>query len=82
MSLKNKRVLITAGPTWVAIDKVRVISNTATGATGKILAQQLANKGAKVTLLINAENSCCLNKKIKILPFRFFDQLKKKSLMS
>ncbi|MBU2221207.1 MAG: phosphopantothenoylcysteine decarboxylase, partial [Candidatus Omnitrophica bacterium] len=69
MSLRNKRILITAGPTWIAIDKVRVISNTATGATGKLLANQFSNKGAKVTLLINAENKCCLNKKIRILPF-------------
>ncbi|MFH1398475.1 MAG: phosphopantothenoylcysteine decarboxylase [Candidatus Omnitrophota bacterium] len=75
MSLRNKRILITAGPTWIAIDKVRVISNTATGATGKLLANQFANKGAKVTLLINAENKCCLNKKIRVLPFQFFGQL-------
>ena len=29
-NFKNKRILITAGPTWIAIDKVRMISNTAT----------------------------------------------------
>lgn len=49
--LENKRILITAGPTWVAIDKVRVLSNTATGETGKLLAQALIKSGAKVTLL-------------------------------
>ncbi|MFH1397931.1 MAG: phosphopantothenoylcysteine decarboxylase [Candidatus Omnitrophota bacterium] len=76
-SLKGKKVLITAGPTWAAIDDVRVISNTATGETGRLLAEKLTTKGAKVALLINAENRCWLNKKIKILTFRFFDQLKK-----
>lgn len=76
-SLRGKRVLITAGPTWVAIDSVRVISNTATADTGKLLAEKLIDKGAKVTLVINAENKSCLNKKIKILNFRFFDQLEK-----
>jgi phosphopantothenoylcysteine decarboxylase/phosphopantothenate--cysteine ligase len=76
-SLKGKKVLITAGPTWVAIDSIRVISNTATGETGILLAKRLIDKGAKVTLLINAQNCCSLNKKIKILAFSFFDQLKK-----
>lgn len=76
MSLKNKRVLITAGPTCAAIDDVRVISNTATGETGKLLAKKLVDIGAKVTLLINSENSCCLNKKIKIITFRFFESLR------
>jgi phosphopantothenoylcysteine decarboxylase/phosphopantothenate--cysteine ligase len=52
MGLKNKRVLITAGPTWVAIDRIRVISNTATGKTGILLAERLQDLGAKVTLLI------------------------------
>ncbi|MGA2774704.1 MAG: phosphopantothenoylcysteine decarboxylase [Candidatus Omnitrophota bacterium] len=48
---RGKRILITAGPTWTAIDKVRVISNTASGETGKLLAQALTGLGAKVTLL-------------------------------
>lgn len=51
-NLKNKRILITAGPTWVPIDKVRVISNTATGETGRMLARALSKLGAKVTLLL------------------------------
>ncbi len=76
-SLKGKRVLITAGPTWAPIDDVRIISNTATGETGRLIAEKLVDTGAKITLLINSENSRCLNKKIKILKFRFFDQLKK-----
>jgi len=52
MCLKNKRILITAGPTWVPIDEVRVISNTASGATGILLAEKLSRLGAKVTLLL------------------------------
>lgn len=77
MILRNKKVLITAGPTSVAIDQVRVISNLATGETGILLAEALAKKGAKVTLLLGV-NSCCLNKKIKVVPFRFFDELENK----
>jgi len=52
MSLKNKQILITAGPTWVAIDKIRVISNIATGETGILLAKKLSKLAAKVTLFL------------------------------
>ena len=78
MSLKNKRILITAGPTWVSIDSVRVISNIATGETGILLAEKLQNLGARVTLLLGPADTCCLNKKIKLLRFGFFDELKDK----
>jgi phosphopantothenoylcysteine decarboxylase/phosphopantothenate--cysteine ligase len=75
MGLKNKKVLITAGPTWVPIDKVRVISNIATGRTGILLAKRLQQLGAKVTLLLGPVESCCLNKKTKLLHFKFFSNL-------
>jgi len=78
MSLKNKKILITAGPTWVPIDTVRVISNVATGQTGILLAEELLSLSAKVTLLIGPVETCCLNKNIKLLRFRFFDELKDK----
>lgn len=73
--LKNKRILITAGPTWVPIDSVRVISNTATGETGIILAEKLCKAGCKVTLLLGPTGNY-QNKKIRILRFRFFEELK------
>ena len=75
-NLKNKRILITAGPTWVPIDKVRVISNIATGETGILLAEKLKDLGAKVTLLLGPIETCFLNKKIKLIRFRFFNELK------
>ena len=75
MNLSNKRVLITAGPTWVPIDNVRVISNIATGETGILLAGRLQRLGACVTLILGPTGVCCLNKKIKILRFKFFDEL-------
>ena len=99
--LKGKRILITAGPTWVAIDKVRVISNIATGETGILLAERLQDLGADVTLLLGpfpnevflrrvssgsrreteakttfGTYACCLNRKIKLLRFKFFQELK------
>jgi phosphopantothenoylcysteine decarboxylase/phosphopantothenate--cysteine ligase len=76
ISLKNKKVLITAGPTWVKIDSARVISNTATGSTGILLAEKLTRLGAKVTLLLGPVGASNLNKKIRVLRFQYFDELK------
>lgn len=76
MSFRNKRVLITAGPTWVPIDSVRVISNRASGETGILLAQALAKKGAKVTLVLGPVSSLYSQRKINLIRFIFFDQLK------
>jgi phosphopantothenoylcysteine decarboxylase/phosphopantothenate--cysteine ligase len=78
MSLKKKRILITAGPTWIPIDSVRVISNIATGETGILLAEKLQQLGARVTLLLGPAGACCINKKIRLVRFRFFDELKEK----
>jgi len=76
LDIKNRRILITAGPTWAPIDSVRVISNIATGKTGILLAQNLQRLGAKVTLVLGPAGDCSLNKKIKLIRFRFFDELK------
>lgn len=55
-NLENKKILITAGSTWVPIDKVRVISNAATGETGITLAEKLSKLGSKVTLILGPVN--------------------------
>lgn len=75
-SLKGKKILITAGPTWVPIDSVRVISNISTAETGILLAEKLQQLDAKVTLLLGAVQSCCLDKKIRLIRFKFFGELK------
>ncbi len=49
--LKNKKVLMTAGPTIEYIDPVRVITNQSSGKTGVLLAKELISAGAKVTLV-------------------------------
>ncbi len=77
-NLKNKKVLITAGPTWVPIDDVRVISNIATGKTGVLLAEKLCRLGAKVTLLLGQFEGRCLNSHIKLARFKFFKELRNK----
>lgn len=49
--LENKSVLVTAGPTYEAIDPVRFIGNHSSGLMGYSLAEELASRGAKVTLI-------------------------------
>lgn len=75
MRFKNKKILITAGPTWVPIDSVRVISNIATGQTGILLAQSLQHLGARVTLLLGPGECFGLSDKIKLIRFKFFAEL-------
>lgn len=49
--LRGMEILITAGPTYEKIDPVRFIGNFSTGTMGFALAENLANKGANVTLV-------------------------------
>jgi phosphopantothenoylcysteine decarboxylase / phosphopantothenate---cysteine ligase len=49
--MKNKKVLITAGPTIAPIDPVRYISNRSTGKMGYALAEEARDRGAAVTLI-------------------------------
>ena len=51
LPLKNKRVLITAGPTREAIDPVRFISNRSSGKMGYAIADQAYKMGADVLLI-------------------------------
>src|SRR5438552_13362595 len=51
LTLKGKKVLITAGPTHENIDPVRFISNRSTGKMGFAIARELAVQGAEVTLI-------------------------------
>jgi phosphopantothenoylcysteine decarboxylase / phosphopantothenate---cysteine ligase len=74
-SATKKRILITAGPTWVAIDQVRVISNIASGETGFILANEFRKLGASVTLLLGPGYFCGSISGIKVVRFNYFSQL-------
>ena len=51
LPLKGKRVLITTGPTYEAIDPVRFIGNHASGKMGFALAKVAASLGAEVQLI-------------------------------
>ena len=49
--LKGKTVLVTAGPTYEAIDPVRFIGNHSSGKMGFAIAEALAQEGASVNLV-------------------------------
>jgi phosphopantothenoylcysteine decarboxylase/phosphopantothenate--cysteine ligase len=49
--LAGRHVLVTAGPTWEAIDPVRYIANRSSGKQGFAIAAAAAALGAKVTLV-------------------------------
>ena len=49
--MDNLRVVITAGPTWEAIDPVRLLTNRSSGKMGYALADAAAAAGARVTLI-------------------------------
>ena len=51
LSLKGKKVMITAGPTYERIDPVRFIGNFSSGKMGVALAEECAKRGAEVTLI-------------------------------
>jgi phosphopantothenoylcysteine decarboxylase/phosphopantothenate--cysteine ligase len=50
--LTGKRALVTAGPTYEAIDPVRFIGNHSSGKMGVALAEELAARGAQVDLVL------------------------------
>jgi phosphopantothenoylcysteine decarboxylase/phosphopantothenate--cysteine ligase len=50
--LKGKKALVTAGPTYEAIDPVRFIGNHSSGKMGIALANALNHAGAEVTLVL------------------------------
>ena len=54
--LKNRNILITAGPTIEPIDPVRFISNHSSGKMGYALADVACNQGANVTLISGPVN--------------------------
>jgi phosphopantothenoylcysteine decarboxylase/phosphopantothenate--cysteine ligase len=49
--LKGKKALVTAGPTYEAIDPVRFIGNHSSGKMGYAIAEELSARGASVTLV-------------------------------
>lgn len=50
--LSGKKAIVTAGPTYEALDPVRFIGNHSSGKMGLAIAKELSNQGAEVTLIM------------------------------
>lgn len=67
--LKNKKVLVTAGPTKEFIDPFRCLTNPSTGRMGIAIANECAKRGAEVILVSSINDDSISNKvkKVKII---------------
>lgn len=65
-SLAGKTVLITAGPTYEAIDPVRFIGNHSSGKMGFSLAEEASKRGAKVILISGPSTQTLHDKSIEL----------------
>ena len=68
LPLLNKKFLITAGPTYEAIDPVRFIGNHSSGKMGFEIAEASAKLGAQVVLISGPTNCIAENPLIKVVP--------------
>ncbi len=75
LPLYNKQVLITAGPTYEAIDPVRFIGNHSSGKMGFEIAKAAANLGAKVILITGPTHQKVDSSLIKVLPVTSAQQM-------
>ncbi|MFH1691713.1 MAG: phosphopantothenoylcysteine decarboxylase [Candidatus Omnitrophota bacterium] len=74
--LKNKKVLITAGPTWVPVDDVRVLSNISSGQMGLFLAEESVRLGFKTDLFLGpVGGNVAFSESLKIFRFCYFHEL-------
>jgi len=65
LPLRNKKVLITAGPTYEAIDPVRFIGNHSSGKMGYALAETATSLGAQVILVSGPTHINTVSKSIQ-----------------
>ncbi|MEM9298595.1 MAG: bifunctional phosphopantothenoylcysteine decarboxylase/phosphopantothenate--cysteine ligase CoaBC [Bacteroidota bacterium] len=65
-ALLNKKVLITAGPTYEAIDPVRFIGNNSSGKMGYAIAHEAAQQGAQVHLVSGPSSESVEHKNITL----------------
>jgi phosphopantothenoylcysteine decarboxylase/phosphopantothenate--cysteine ligase len=73
--LYGKKVLITAGPTYEAIDPVRFIGNHSSGLMGLELAKRATSLGAEVVLVMGPSQFEVKNPNIKVIPVVSADEM-------
>lgn len=75
--LSGKNILITAGPTYEAIDPVRFIGNRSSGKMGYAIAEQCASRGAHVTILSGPVHIESVSTGIKVIKVESASQMYK-----
>ena len=75
LPLRNKKVLITAGPTLEPIDPVRFISNHSSGKMGYRLAEEAKLLGASVCLISGPSNEILSETNIDLIKVRTSQQM-------
>ena len=80
LPLKGKKALVTAGPTYEAIDPVRFIGNHSSGKMGFALAEELAALGAAVTLITGPTALSLSDKSIKRIDIISAEEMLKAAL--
>lgn len=80
LPLKNKNVLITAGPTIEEIDPVRFISNHSSGKMGFALAHEAAILGANVILISGPTNQVLSANQVDLIKIKSADEMFEKTL--
>jgi len=73
----DKKILITAGPTYEAIDPVRFIGNRSSGKMGIALALECADKGANIELVLGPTHLECKHSNINISRVESADEMYK-----
>ncbi len=68
LPLRGKKLLLTAGPTYEAIDPVRFIGNHSSGKMGFEIAKAAANLGARVTLVTGPTHQSISHSFIEVKP--------------
>ncbi len=67
LPLYGKKMLVTAGPTYEAIDPVRFIGNRSSGKMGIDIADEAANKGAEVILVCGPTHLRPKNERVELI---------------
>jgi phosphopantothenate-cysteine ligase len=74
--LEGKKILITSGPVWVPIDKVRIITSVFGGALGVVMAEKAREMGAEVLLLMGPGRAKIEEgENLQVVKFKYFDEL-------
>jgi len=78
--LVGKKAIVTSGPTHETIDPVRYLGNRSTGRMGVSLAEELARRGAAVTLITGPVNIKAFGKNITTIPVKSAQEMYERTM--